>query len=294
MDLTIFGGKGFVGSAYARRYPGIVNARSDYEVRSRDVLYLISTVHNYNVFDQPLLDIATNLGTLVRVLESWRRYQAGPAGIDGYSHNERVNGVFNFVSSWFVYGFQQQSHDVGEDAICDPRGFYSITKRCAEQLLASYCETYNLRYRILRLGSVIGPGDVKASAKKNAVQWMVNCLAKNQDVEVYGDGRSYRDYIHVDDCARAMNLVLTRGALDEVYNIGNGASWSLDEIVGYAARMLRSKSRITYVEPKMFHKKVQVESFYMNVGKLRALGYEPRYTGSALFDSLLEDTQCSI
>jgi len=282
MELTVMGGRGFVGGHYAKLYPRcIVNDREDYETHSADVLYLISTVHNYHVFDRPLLDIETNLSTLVRVLENWRHFQ-GKGG---------PSGVFNFVSSWFVYGRQADPHGVREDAVCDPRGFYSITKRCAEQLLASYCEAYGLRYRILRLGSVIGPGDRKASAKKNAVQHMVNLLARGEPVEIYGDGCSYRDFIHVDDCAAAINRVVLQGAVNEIYNIGNGRSWTLKEVILYAATKLRSSSRISFIEPKDFHKKVQVASFYMDSGKLRGLGYSPRFIGSRLFDGLLEDAR---
>jgi nucleoside-diphosphate-sugar epimerase len=282
MELTIFGGKGFVGSEYVRKYGGVVNEREDYEVHSKDVLYFISTVHNYNVFDEPHLDIDTNLNVLITVLESWRKQQEkSKCAID--------KGCFNFISSWFCYGFQKNPHNVREDAICDPRGFYSITKYCAEQLLRSYCQTYKLNYQILRLGNVIGPGDKKASAKKNAIQYMVNKIARNEDIEIYGDGTSYRDYIHVSDCAYAIHLVAKSYWVNEITNISNGKSWPLLRVLEFARAELNSTSKFKFIEPKEFHKQVQVESFYMNTDWLKQLGYCPTYVGEDLFRSLLED-----
>lgn len=284
---TVLGGKGFVGSAFCAAYPyHIANDRNDYGVATNDVVDFISTVHNYNVFQQPYLDIETNLTTLVRALENWRKHLA--ITDDQYGTLGTSTGTFNFISSWFVYGDQKLPHNVPEDAPCNPKGFYSITKRCAEQLVVSYCETYGLHYRILRLGNVVGPGDKKVSKQKNALQFMLNSLAGGEPVEIYGDGAQYRDYIHVNDVARAIGLILEKGEQDAIYNIGNGHKcWSLREIIQYAAIELSSASRVTHITPKIFHTKVQVESFYMNVDKLRALGFEPEYTGAKLIRAIL-------
>ena len=282
--LTIFGGRGFIGSQYVNDYYDAaigniasVNAREDYRVHSKDVLYFISTVHNFHVFDKPFLDIDTNLTTLVKVLENWRK------------RPDSKDGVFNFISSWLVYGNQEAPDGVPETAPCNPSGFYSITKRCAEQLLMSYCNTYGLKYRILRLSNVIGAGDRKVSAQKNGLQYMVNKMARNEDIEIYGDGKFFRDFTHVSDCARAIELVITKGDLNSIYNIGNGATWYFVDIIKYVHNLRRSKGRITHVEPKAFQKQVVVQSFYMNTDKLKALGYIPRLIGHKLYDTLCEE-----
>lgn len=281
--LTILGGKGFVGSAYVRAYYDAaianiisINERNDLSVYSKDVLYLISTIHNYNMPDHPTLDIETNLILLVKVLENWRK------------RPDAKDGVFNFVSSWFVYGYAD-GKPVSEDANCDPKGFYSITKRCAEQLLVSYCETHNLKYRIFRLGNVIGPGDHKVSAQKNVLQFMANKLISGKDVEVYGDGHFHRDYIHADDVATAMHLLMHRGNVNEIYNIGNGRTWDFITILAYLKIMLDSNSKIVHVAPKGIYKTVGIPSFYMDTKKLRALGYKPKYVYAKLFQTLLRE-----
>jgi nucleoside-diphosphate-sugar epimerase len=283
MALTILGGKGFVGSAYVRTYYDqaignivSINEKLDLNVYSKDVLYFISTVHNYHIFKDPTLDIETNLVTFIKVLENWR------------NRPDSKEGVFNFISSWFVYGNQEQPHGVLEDAICDPKGFYSITKHCAERLLISYCATYGLKYRILRLANVIGPGDKKVSAQKNALQYMANQLMEDKSVEIYGDGRFYRDYIHIHDCTRAIDIVINKGNINEIYNVGNGKTWDFITILSYLKVMWDSSSKFTHIEPKEFHKKVQISSFYMNTDKLKALGYEPKYLYAKLFKTLLK------
>ena len=69
MKIQVFGGLGFVGSEFTRQNPGcIVNARNDYEIKGQDILYMISTVTNYNVKTDPFIDIDTNLTTLMKVL----------------------------------------------------------------------------------------------------------------------------------------------------------------------------------------------------------------------------------
>lgn len=281
--LTVLGGHGFVGGNYVKQYYDqacgnivSVNDRNDYRVKSKDVLYFIATSNNYNVFSNPFLDIETNLHTLIEVLENWRlRVDSG-------------EGVFNYISSWFVYGPQQEPHNVPETAPCNPRGFYSITKHAAEQLLISYCETFNLRYRILRLANVVGPG-APASKKKNAIQHMINELAKGTDITVYGDGSQFRDVIHVDDCVRAIECVINAETTDEVYNIGigGGDAWPLIKIFEFAKRETKSSAEISLIKPPEFHSRVQVHSFTMNVRKLWWLGFQPQYLGEKLFRSIL-------
>lgn len=282
MALTILGGKGFVGKHYTDIFYHhaignivSINDRNDYHVYSEDVLYLISTVHNYNVFTNLHLDIDTNLSVLMNVLENWRIYQIV----------HKKSGVFNFISSWSVYG--NQPSPVSEDAPCDPKGFYIITKRCAEQLLMAYCETFGLKYRILRFANVVGPGDKKVSPQKNVLQHSINQLAEGKDVKLFGDGLFFRDFIHVDDCVRAVETVMTKGNTNEIYNIGNGQTWYYGDILKYAMYKMRSTGSVVYSEPTEFQKKVPVASFYMNVDKLKGLGFRSEYLGAKLYDSLI-------
>jgi len=278
--LSVFGSSGFVGNAYIEAYGGIPIPRNSRISGSDDILYFISTVDNYNIHTNPHLDIDTNLTVLIDVLEEWRRSKP-PA-----------KSVFNYISSWFVYG-QDCAHGqysvtgVPETAPCDPKGFYSITKRAAEQLLISYCQTYDLNYRIMRLGNVLGAADKKVSAKKNALQYLIGEIKENRPINLYNMGRFYRDFIDVRDCVWAIDLVTRSGKPNEIYNIGNGKTM-FNVPIFYAKYKLNSASAISNIPPKEFHNKVQPStSFFMDTTKLNNLGYIPAYTIEQTVDDLI-------
>jgi nucleoside-diphosphate-sugar epimerase len=274
MSINLFGGSGFVGSEFQKRYQCVVNERNDLvPKKAHDVLYLISTVDNYNVYTNPYVDIETNLTTLIRVLENYRLNASDEST------------TFNFASSWFVYG--DTTLPANEDAQCDPKGFYSITKRTAEQLLISYCETYNLNYRILRFANVIGPGDKKVSKKKNALTYLLNEVMKNGEINLYEGGEFYRDFIHVSDLCSAVKLVMEKGKKNEIYNVGNGKLIKFKDIIDYAIKKTNSTVKVNFIEQPQFHKMVQVKSMCMDNTKLRSLGYIPTYTINNIVDQIL-------
>jgi UDP-glucose 4-epimerase len=233
MKIQVFGGKGFVGAEYVKTNPDmIVNERDDYSVSldADEIVYFISTVTNYNVKTDPYIDIDTNLITLIKVLEQCKH----------------KNMVFNFISSWFVYGDTEMP--AKETSYCNPTGFYSITKRCAEQLLISYCETFNIKYRILRLANVAGQGDKKASPQKNALQHMINELKAGRDVNVYDGGNLCRDYIHVSDLATAHVLsldYLLEKKESLVVNLGSENGYSVTEIINATEKVINKKLNYT-------------------------------------------------
>lgn len=256
--INIFG-CGFVGSEFSKLYPDkIINSKTDYDIKSDNVVYFISTIDNYNILENPYLDIETNLTTLIRVLESGKNIP---------------NLVFNFISSWFVYGIVDLP--AKEEAACDPRGFYSITKRTAEQLLISYCKTFNIRYRIIRLGNIIGKNDSKVSAKKNALQYMVSRLLANEPINLYHNGEHKRDFIDVEDVAQGIKIIIERGELDQIYNLGNGEPVAIRTIIDYVRDKTKSTSIINVVEPTHLHKIVQPQNdFYFDISRLIKLGYQ--------------------
>jgi nucleoside-diphosphate-sugar epimerase len=258
--ISLYGGSGFVGGNFKRMYDSCLEMqRDERKPKTKDILYFISTVDNYNVHDRITLDVDTNLHILCEVLD----------------HCRSKDITFNFISSWFVYG-KTPYMPAQEDSVCNPTGFYSITKFCAEKLIQSFAETYGMKYRILRLCNVLGSGDQKASRKKNALTWMVDQLKINHDIQLYNHGSHTRDVMHVQDVCRAIKLVIDNGNLNEIYNIGSGKPTTVGEIIYTAQHYLKSKSKIENIDPPMFHKSVQTENFWMDTTKLRDLGFEPK------------------
>jgi nucleoside-diphosphate-sugar epimerase len=269
-DIQVFGGHGFIGSKFVKSFDNcIVNDKHDYTVKSKNILYFISTITNYNMKVNPYIDIETNLITLMRVLEQCKDKDA----------------TFNFISSWFVYGHTDMP--ATEESVCYPSGFYSITKRAAEELLVCYCKTFNIKYRILRLSNVVGHGDPKASPKKNALQHLINQIKLGNDINVYEGGEMFRDYIHVLDVCKALNIVMKKGELNTIYNIGNNEPIKFIDMLNHAKKITNSKSNFNNISQPEFHKTVQVLSMWMKAEKLKALGYEPSFNKELIIEDMV-------
>jgi nucleoside-diphosphate-sugar epimerase len=260
--ISVFGSTGFIGSRYCYLYPDkiIKINREDRIPKSKNILYFISTVDNYNIHTNITLDVETNLKILCEVLDFCRD----------------TDIVFNFISSWFVYGETQLP--AKEEYFCQPTGFYSITKKAAEDLLISFCKTYKVNYRILRLCNVYGSGDNKVSKKKNAIQYMINLLKGDMEVSLYDDGTPIRDLMHRDDVSNAIDLVVEKGELNTIYNIGSGHPITVRDIIEIAKQILQSNSPITSIETPEFHSIVQVKDFWMDTSKLNSLGFKQKIT----------------
>ena len=257
--ISVFGASGFIGNRFCEIFPNdVIKINRDVRIpSSNDVLYLISTTHNYHVFSDPTLDVKTNLFVLTEFLNECR---------------EKKNTI-NFVSSWFVYGDSQLPVD--ENSICHPKGFYSITKLCAERLVTSYCRTFDIPYRIIRLGNVYGNSDKGMSKKKNALQFLISRLKKNEPIDLYYGGDFLRDYIHVDDVCQALRLIIEKAPLNDIINVACGESLVFIDLVDMAVAFLDSSSEINNIAPPTFHDIVQVKDMHMNIDKLKSLGFKP-------------------
>jgi nucleoside-diphosphate-sugar epimerase len=256
--LSVFGGTGFIGSHFVSLHEErvYVEERESDIPKCDEVIYFISTTDNYNVLSDLHVDVDTNLTKLLKVLDNCK---------------ER-NCTFNFVSSWFVYG--EAPLPVPESSYCNPKGFYSITKRCAEQLLISFCETHHIRYRIFRLGNVYGARDTY-SAKKNALQYLINELKNNRDIELYEGGDVLRDFVNVEDVCRAIMYCVDYACDDQIINIGgNCEPTPMRKLMSEAKKYIHSSSKITSREPSEFHKIVQVRDMWLDSTKLADLGFK--------------------
>jgi nucleoside-diphosphate-sugar epimerase len=268
-------GCGFIGGEYVKKYPCVVNTRNELEPKTNEVLYFISTIDNYNVLTNSTIDIETNLILLMNVLDSCR--------------NKYGNDfTFNFISSWFVYGDCELP--ARETSHCSPKGFYSITKKAAEDLLICYCKTFGIKYRILRLCNVLGKADEKVSKKKNALQYILERLKTNQQIDLYDSGKFYRDYMYVEDVVDAINIAVTDGDINQIYNIGSGEMVEFCEIIEYAKDVLKSQSKLFSIEPTEFHSIVQTKNMILDPTKINSLSFKPKYdTYQKIIDKLLQD-----
>mgnify|MGYP003123979547 FL=1 len=258
IDLSVFGASGYIGSNYCRMYPdNIAIPRGQRHPESSDILYLISTTTNQNVFQDLQIDIDTNLKILTEVL----------------SHCKRTDTVFNFVSSSFVYG--NDVLDAKEDDPCNPTGFYSITKRCAESLVISYCKTFGIDYRIFRVANVFGI-DPTVTRGKNVLGYMIRCLKKNEPIKLYGGGDYLKDYMYVEDVCRAIDTLMVFGSPNQIYNVGSGVSRTFREIIEYCKDKVGSTSDIIDVPFPDEQQYLQIKNMTINVDKLESHAFVPQ------------------
>lgn len=254
--ISVFGGTGFIGGTFCKLYSEDVAIvpRESKQFSTNEVLYFISTTTNQSVFSNLHVDINTNLSFFVDVLQNCKDRDV----------------TFNFVSSGFVYG--NDIIDAKETDCCNPTGFYSITKRCAEQLLISFCETFGIKYRILRIGNVYGL-DKTISAGKNVLAYMIGLLKENKDIKLYAGGEFLKDYMFVEDICGAIKVILEKGNTNEIYNIASGTSMTFKDIIQTAKNMVQSQSNLINIPFPKEQEYIQIKNMTLDTSKLKSLEF---------------------
>ncbi|MFF8290244.1 dTDP-glucose 4,6-dehydratase [Streptomyces sp. NPDC016309] len=172
------------------------------------------------------------------------------------------------ISTDEVYG----SVDTGswtEDEPLRPNSPYAATKASADLLALSHHRTHGLDVRVTRCSNNYGPHQFP----EKVVPLFITRLLDGGRVPLYGDGSQVRDWLHVDDHVRAVELVRTRGRAGEVYNIGGGTELSNRELTDLLLEALGADdSRVDHVEDRKGHDR----RYSVDWTKIRdELGYRP-------------------
>ena len=167
-----------------------------------------------------------------------------------------------------VYG----SIDVGswtEDSPLLPNSPYAASKASAELLARAYHRTYGLPVSTTRCSNNYGPYQFP----EKVIPLFVTNLIDGKPVPLYGDGLNVRDWLHVDDHCRGIQIVLERGEPGASYNIGGGEELSNRELTEVILRhMGRSwDDSVEYVEDRLGHDR----RYSVDDSRLRSLGYSP-------------------
>ncbi len=169
-----------------------------------------------------------------------------------------------------VYG----SIDVGwwnEDAPLQPNSPYAAAKAGAELLVRAYHQTFGLNVSSTRCSNNYGPYQFP----EKVIPLFVTRLTDGAKVPLYGDGNNVRDWLHVDDHCRAVQLVLEEGLAGAAYNIGSGEELTnrrLTELI--LAAMGASWDSVEHVEDRRGHDR----RYALDDSRLRTLGYQPRHS----------------
>lgn len=157
---------------------------------------------------------------------------------------------------------------------------YSASKAAADLLVMAYCRTYGANVSISRSSNNYGAYQLPEKLIPLTIQ---RALA-GESIPVYGDGLNVRDWLHVKDHCRAVDLILRRGRAGAIYNVGGGNELANIQIVRRVLSLLGcSESLITYVTDRKGHDR----RYAVDCSKIRGeLGWTPQTD----FDAGLEKT----
>ncbi|MDA8019599.1 MAG: GDP-mannose 4,6-dehydratase [Thermoanaerobaculia bacterium] len=203
---------------------------------------------------QPILYEEVNcIGTL-RLLEAARRH--GPE-------------LFVFGSSSSVYGINEKVPFAEDDPADLPISPYATTKRVGELLCFNYHHLYGLKTPSLRFFTVYGP----RQRPEMAIHKFTDLLARGEEIPLFGQGDSQRDYTYIDDIVDGIVAAYDLAPGFEIFNLGGAETTRLSDLVRWLADELAVEPRIQYLPEQPG----DVPITYADVSKAeRLLGYAPK------------------
>jgi nucleoside-diphosphate-sugar epimerase len=181
----------------------------------------------------------------------------------------RDAGVRRFVysGSSTYYGNRTPPHRESDPP--DLLNIYGLTKRVGEQYTLMFDEGFSLPSVVLRYFNVYGPRQPKIGAYALVLGIFLKRKADGKTLEIHGDGRQRRDFIHVRDVVAANIAALESGVRGEVFNVGSGTSLSVKELADL-------------ISPDQVHseaRKNDSEATLADISKIQAaLGWSPKIT----------------
>ncbi len=205
---------------------------------------------------EPLFDARVNILGSLNILEAAVKYG--------------TKRLIYISTAGAAYGEPKQL-PVVEDYPINPITPYGVSKHTVEHYLYTFAYLYGISYVVLRYGNVYGPRQSSQGEAGVFAIFSEQMLAGIQPV-IYGDDKKVRDYVYIDDVARANVAALERGS-GEIFNVGSGVA-TTDEEVFYLVRDLLGKKG---VEPKYVAKRPgEIDKICLDVSKAqRLLGWKP-------------------
>ena len=247
-----------------------------YEIEQ--VVHFAAQSHVQNSFDDSLQFTKDNiLGTHV-LLECCRKY----GKITKFIH----------VSTDEVYGESMNSVDEKhktEHSILCPTNPYAATKAGAELIAQSYNHSYKMPIIITRGNNVYGPNQYP----EKLIPRFIQLLQNDKPVTIQGTGSSVRAFLHSNDTAHAFQVILEKGAVGEIYNIGcdEGMEYSVAEVAKILIRKIKKTEDydkwISYIEDRPFND----QRYYISNQKLKDLGWSISVNFEQGLDALLTLTR---
>ena len=180
--------------------------------------------------------------------------------------------AFIQISTDEVYGSLGPEGRFTEESPLNPSSPYSASKAAADLLALAYHRTHGLPVAVTRCSNNYGPYQFP----EKLIPLMITNALENRPLPVYGDGLNVRDWLHVEDHCRALELVLYRGRAGEIYNIGGHGERTNLAVVRTILHLLdKPAGLIRFVKDRPGHDR----RYAIDPSKItRELGWQPRHT----------------
>ena len=190
-----------------------------------DIIHLAAESHVDRSISGPMDFITTNIIGTANLLDLAR------------THWTDENHVFYHISTDEVYGSLGKEGFFTETTAYDPRSPYSASKASSDHLVQAYAHTYNLPVKMSNCSNNYGSHQFP----EKLIPLMINNIKHNKPLPVYGTGENIRDWLWVEDHARAIDTIFHEGKLGESYNIGGWNEWTNIDLVNYLCQIMDRK-----------------------------------------------------
>jgi len=254
------------------------------------IMHLAAETHVDRSIDGPAKFIETNIVGTYTLLETAHQYW------QNLSKAQKSSFRFHHISTDEVYGDLAGPKELLKSPYA-PNSPYSASKASSDHLVRAWLRTYGLPIVISNCSNNYGPYHFP----EKLIPLMILNALERKLLPIYGDGQHIRDWLYVEDHARAIYLVATKGTIGETYNIGGHNEKTNIEVVGYICRLLEElaspiprhscesrnpakyKDLITFVADRPGHDK----RYAIDASKIeQELGWKPQET----FDSGIRKT----
>jgi dTDP-glucose 4,6-dehydratase len=225
------------------------------------IIHFAAQSHVQNSFDNALLYTKDNVLGTHTLLHCVKEYNK----IKRFIH----------VSTDEVYGeslLDDNETKKTESSILCPTNPYAASKAGAELIAQSYYKSFNLPIIISRGNNVYGPNQYP----EKVIPLFIKQLKENNKITIQGDGSNVRGFLHVNDVCNAFELILEKGIIGEIYNIGSNEDqeYSVLHLSKILIKLIKNTDNyeeyITYIEDRPFNDK----RYYISNEKVKKLGWE--------------------
>ncbi|MCP5492159.1 MAG: dTDP-glucose 4,6-dehydratase [Chlamydiales bacterium] len=184
---------------------------------------------------------------------------------------------FHHVSTDEVYGSISEGV-ADEETPYAPSSPYAASKSASDHLVRSFAKTYGLKVTLSHATNNYGPGQ----HPEKFIPRMIQCLMEKKPLPIYGTGSNVRDWIYVEDHARAILTILKRGMDGEAYNVSAHNPMRNLDVVESLAQHFNEPVKLEFVPDRPGHDM----RYALDASKLKALGWKPEVS----FDEGIERT----